>query len=80
MLHDSDVVAHPLIIKIPEHRHRNDKRRDNCYCVRFHQGILQFEFFRTRHLIPDMRDPVTGSRPIVKRPDFCTLDRVARNV
>jgi hypothetical protein len=56
---DSDVVTRPLIIKISEHSHRNDKRSDNCYCEWFHQGILQFE---TLHLIPAMRDPVTGSR------------------
>jgi hypothetical protein len=42
---DSDVVTRPLIIKISDHSHRNDKRPDNCYCEWFHQGILQFEFF-----------------------------------
>jgi hypothetical protein len=42
---DGDVVSRPLIIKISEHSHRNDKRPDNCYCEWFHQGILQFEFF-----------------------------------
>ncbi len=66
---DGDVVSRPLIIKISEHSHRNDKRSDNCYCEWFHQGILQFEFFRSLHLIPAMRDaaerdPVTGSRPL----------------
>jgi hypothetical protein len=66
---DGDVVSRPLIIKISEHNHRNDKRPDNCYCEWFHQGILQFEFFRPLHLIPVMRDPtwrdpVTRSRPL----------------
>ena len=44
---NSDVVTRPLIIKISEHSHRNDKCRDNCYCERFHQGILRFELFST---------------------------------
>jgi hypothetical protein len=66
---DSDVVTRPLIIKISEYSHRNDKRPDNCYCEWFHQGILQFEFFRPLGLIPAMRDAagrdmVTGSRPL----------------
>jgi hypothetical protein len=59
---NSDVVTRPLIIKISEHSHRNDKCRDNCYCERFHQGILRFEVFRPRHLIPTMRDPMAGPR------------------
>jgi hypothetical protein len=70
---DGDVVSRPLIIKISEHSHRNDKRPDNCYCEWFHQGILQFEFFRPLHLIPVMRDPtgrpgdeVAPSTPMVR--------------
>jgi hypothetical protein len=59
---DSNVVTRPLVIKISEHSHRNGKRRDNCYCKWFHQGILQFEFFRPLHLIPALRDPVMGPR------------------
>jgi len=62
---DGDVVSRPLIIKISEHSHRNDKRPDNCYCEWFHQGILQFEFFRPLHLIPVMRDP-TGRDPVTR--------------
>jgi len=60
---DSDIVTRPLIIKISEHSHRNDKRRDNCNCDWFHDGILRFEIFSTASLIPAMRDPVTRSRP-----------------
>jgi hypothetical protein len=62
---DSDVVTRPFIIKISEHSHRNDKRSDNCYCERFHQGILQFEFFDASpdpcHARPG--DGVTPSMP-----------------
>ena len=58
---DSNVVSRPLVIKISEHYHRNDKRPDNCYCEWFHQGILQFECFRPLHLILAMRDPVNGA-------------------
>src|ERR1035437_7588877 len=66
---DCDIVVRPLIIKISDHSHRNDKRPDNCYCEWFHLGILQFECFRPHHLIPTLRDawgcgPVTGSRPL----------------
>ena len=39
---DSNVISRPLVIKISEYCHRNDKRPDNCYCEWFHQGILQF--------------------------------------
>ena len=60
---DSDIVTRPLIIKISEPSHRNDKRRDNCNCDWFHDGILRFEIFSTASLIPAMRDPVTRSRP-----------------
>ena len=60
---DSDVVSRPLIIEISEHSHRSHKRPDNCYCEWFHQGILQFEFFRPLHLILAMGDPVTGGAP-----------------
>jgi hypothetical protein len=42
---DSDIVTRPLIIKISEHSHRNDKRPDNCHCNWFHQRMLQFDFF-----------------------------------
>jgi len=55
---DSNVVSRPLVIKISEHSYRNDKRADNCYCEWFHQGILQFEFFRPLCLIPAVCDPV----------------------
>jgi hypothetical protein len=43
---DRDVVPRPLIIKISDHSHRNDKRPDNRCCEWFHQGILQFDLFR----------------------------------
>src|SRR3984893_16397791 len=59
---DGDVVSRPLIIKISEHSHRNDKRPDNCYCEWFHQGILQFEFFRPLHSYPCDARP-DGARP-----------------
>jgi hypothetical protein len=62
---DSDIVTRPLTIKISEHSHRNDKCPDNCHCNWFHQRMLQSEFFRPLDLIPAMRDPVTGSRPVV---------------
>jgi hypothetical protein len=34
-----------LIIKISEDSHRNDKRSDNYYCERFHQGFSSSSFF-----------------------------------
>jgi hypothetical protein len=42
---DCDVVTRPLIIKISEDSHRNDKRSDNYYCERFHQGFSSSSFF-----------------------------------
>jgi hypothetical protein len=59
---DCDVATRPLIIKISQHSHRNDKRSDNCECYWFHQGILQFEYCRL-HLTSAMRRmPLTVRR------------------
>ncbi len=58
---DCDVAPRPLIIKISDHSHRNDKRTNKCYCEWFHQGILQFGYFRPLHL--SRRCATRGARP-----------------
>jgi hypothetical protein len=69
---DCDVVTRPLIIKISEDSHRNDKRSDNYYCERFHQGFSSSSFFDrfTRSLRcggARNGDGVAPSTPMVQR-------------
>jgi hypothetical protein len=72
--HGSDVArrffrteASTRLRQISEHSHRNDKRPDNCHCNCFISVFSSSNFFRPLDLIPAMRDPVTGSRPLRQR-------------
>src|SRR6202011_2758861 len=64
---DGDVVPRPLIIKISEHSHRNDKRPDNCYCfIRVFSSSSFFDRFSPDPCDARPGDEVAPSTPMVR--------------